>query len=419
LFGSSFDFKYNKKTMWQHISTHQRGESEFLNAAMKRILADDELRSRAEAIISGAAISEPLISDCLQTPQDPRYHAEGPFLNSHILQMLMVLYAIEEEKLHLIDIEEFRAMKGYEGEFQELEEILKEKISFFEVFALCHDAPKRISVVFDSHKNSIGDQAGFNTKLTYDLASDMTNRENMIEAYHELFHEFSEHHPGETPEQIQSQFYATHEIQIHYPHHDRLIHTPVYRALLERFVFAHKLSARDANILEEFISNHLDFIQDFFEVRPKKMRRYLKMSEKNNVDSDDFIDLMQGVIFLDMTVGSAQENDNGLWYDASILFNCFKAEHEYTPGKRDKKLQLMEHDRATKRNQLFKEVGLDGIGLMDLLEIEAGPKLGKVLRQVQDAVIGKKDMVSFGKEFDKEIDKRVSLFYQKSFVKGE
>ena len=135
-------------TMWRDISTHQRGETEFLNSAIKRILADDELRNKAEAIISGAAKSEPLILESIQTPQDPRFHGEGPFLHSHIRQMLMVLYAINEEKLHLIDIEEFRSMKGYEGEIDELEETLKEKISFFEVYTLCHDDAKLISVEF-------------------------------------------------------------------------------------------------------------------------------------------------------------------------------------------------------------------------------------------------------------------------------
>ena len=95
--------------MWRFDSTHQRNETEFLSVAMKRILADADLRSRAEAIVSGAAQAEPLIAECLRTPQDPRYHAEGPFLFSHLVQILMVLYAVQEEKLHRIDIEEFRS----------------------------------------------------------------------------------------------------------------------------------------------------------------------------------------------------------------------------------------------------------------------------------------------------------------------
>lgn len=406
-------------TMWRYESTHPRGETEFLNSAMSRILRDEELASRAEAVISGAAKAEPIILESIQTPQDPRFHAEGPFLHSHIRQMLMVLYAINDEKLHLIDIEEFRAMRGYEGEIEELEETLKEKIAFFEVFALCHDAAKRQSLVFDSGKNSLGDQFGFNTKLTYDLGVDLEKREQMILAYFELFHEFSEEHPNESPQDIQRNFYTTHEIQIHYPHHDKLIHTSVYQALLERFVFAHGLSQRDAEILEDLISNHLELIEDFKEVRSKKIRRYIKISDRLKVDSDDFIDLMQGVIFLDMVVGAAREGDNGVWYDPSLLINCFKAEHDFSPGRRGEKQHIMEMERVSAYNQIFKDVGLDGIGLMDLLNIEPGPKLGKVLKQVQDAVLGRKDMVSFGKEIDAVLDKRVSEFYQKSFVKGE
>lgn len=405
--------------MWRDISTHQRGETEFLNSAIKRILADDELRNRAEAIISGAAKSEPLILESIQTPQDPRFHGEGPFLHSHIRQMLMVLYAINEEKLHLIDVEEFRSMKGYEGEIEELEETLKEKISFFEVYALCHDVAKRISLEFNSNKHSLGDQFGFNTKLTYDLSIDQQKREQMIKSYFELFHEFSEDHPNETPEEIQRYFFTTHEIQIHYPHHDRLIHTPVYQSLLERFVFAHNLSPRDFGILEEFVSHHLEFIEDFSEVKSKKIRRYVKLSERHGFDSDDFIDLMQGVIFLDMVVGSARESHNGVWYDSTLLINCFKAEHDFTPGKREEKIKLKELERVSIQNQFFKDVGLDGVSLMDLLGLEPGPKFGKVLRQVHEAVLGKNEMPYFEKKVSKEIDSRIAEFYKKSFVKGE
>ena len=147
--------------MWRFQSFHQRSETEYLDEVIDRVRADANLYKRAEVMLSGASEAEPLIADSLRTPQDIRYHAEGPFVRDHLRYMLMGLYALVEGKVHLIDIEELRRLKGYEGEIEELEETIKENAALFEVFALCHDAAKWATVRFVSRDHSRGREKGF------------------------------------------------------------------------------------------------------------------------------------------------------------------------------------------------------------------------------------------------------------------
>ena len=78
--------------MWRYNSVHEKSDTEFLDAAMRRIDEDVLLYKKAESILERVSLSEPLISDALNTPQDIRYHGEGPFLRDHLRKMLMVLY---------------------------------------------------------------------------------------------------------------------------------------------------------------------------------------------------------------------------------------------------------------------------------------------------------------------------------------
>ena len=55
---------------------------------------------------------------------------KGATMRDHLRLMLIFLFALVEEKVHLTDLEEFRRLKGYEGELQELEDLMKENIAF-------------------------------------------------------------------------------------------------------------------------------------------------------------------------------------------------------------------------------------------------------------------------------------------------
>lgn len=405
--------------MWRTQSFHKKNETEFLQDALRRVKRDDSVCVLADALIKGASESEPLFAEAMQTPQDIRYHAEGPFLHAHIRSILCVLYALMQEKLHLIDIEEFRRLKGYEGEIEELEETIKENVGFFEVFALMHDAAKWASVVFSAPAGSLGAKFGFNAPLTYEFDNDAKMRVKLREAYLELFHEFSKKHPMETAREIQKLFFETYQIEINYPHHDRLMLTPVYRDLFNRFIFAHNLPPKDSNILADLITHHLRINNDFFSVRPQKIRNYAYLAQKRGYDADDFIDLLQGCLFFDMVCGSLRFRKDEYMHDSTVLINCFKSEHDFSPQRRAEKEATREAERTRQQNQLFREVGLDGIALLDLLKMEPGIEFGVVLKKLHVAIQGEGAMPKFGDGLDAVIKKRVTDYYYHAFPQGE
>jgi hypothetical protein len=405
--------------MWRFESTHEKSETEYLDQVVERIRADKDLYLRAENMLDSASQAEPLFMDSLRAPQDVRYHAEGPFVRNHLREMLMALYAIVEGKVHLIDIEEFRRLKGYEGEIDELEEIIKEQAALFEVFVLVHDIAKWSTIRFVSREHSRGEERGFMMDENQYAHQAHSTRVELRERYLELYRDFESQHPGHSAQEIQRDFYLTYEIDVKYPHHARQIHTPVFEALLERFAQAHDLPGRDLDLLEDLITHHMEFNKDFLKVRPERMRRYHHLARVRGWDSDDFIDIMQGCILLDMVFGSLKLSPHGYWHDAAPILNCLESEHQYIPMRRAEKLRQLEMKEKSSRNNVFKDVGLDGMAVMDLLGMEAGPEFGKTLRRIHSGVIGKGDMPKFGKTVDQEIERRALAYYKKTFVKGE
>ncbi len=401
-------------TMWHTGFFPQQRETEFLDEALKRVANTQAVFLSADALIEGASAAEPLIAELLQTPQDIRYHAEGPFVHAHVKSMLCALYAMQKDELPLVNVEELRRLKGYEAEIGELELAFKENIALFEVFSLMHDIAKWTSVVFSALKGSEGDRLGFNAPLTYEITTDAKHRAELRAAYTELFHEFAKEHPNESARALQKRFYETYKIDVHYPHHDTLIYVPVYQALLDRFVMAHRLTAHERDMLEDLVSHHMQFGMDFAEVNPAHVKRYLYLADKRGYDADNYLRLSQACLFLDMVCGSVMTVDGKSHHRVVLFANALKSEHDYAPERRIQK----EIERTTLKNREFQQVGLDGIALLELFKMEPGPKFGRLLKQIQGAVIGEADMPAFPPSVRSEVDRRVSAFYQNTFKHG-
>ena len=335
--------------MWRTQSIHQRSQTEYLAQAINRLDQDKDLARQADSLLTAVSTQEPLIKDSLKTKQDPQAHSEGPYMDAHLRRMLVVLYAVLEDKLHLIDIEEFRRMKGYEGEIDELEEIMKEKVSFFETFILVHDAAK-------VHGND---------------------------------------------------------------HHDRMMYTPVYQQLIDRLAKAHDLSVRDQAMLSDLICRHLEF-RAFHKPNPSMAHWFVHLAHVKQYDGDDFLDLAQGCVFLDWVVGSQRLEENGkTFFDVGYLTNFFVSEHILFPQRRMEQYEQREQKKKTERNRLFQETKLDGLSLMDLLKMSPGPKFGKVLRSIHEGILGEGELPTFTPHIDRELQERITAFYNKSFAKGD
>ncbi len=400
--------------MWRRQVGQAKLETEFLVDVVERVEYGPD---QSDQILRTEADQEPLIFESLGTPQTPTHHAEGPFLRDHLRLMLRVLYAVVNDQLHLTQIEELARLKGFEGEVKEIEETIKENSALFEVFVLVHDAAKWTTVYFDAPEGSRGRSLGFlESHFAHRHDIGISERAKFRSRYLELYEIFAGERKGQSTTQIQKEFYLMNSIDAHYANHDKLIHARTYRELLERVSKRHRLALRNVDLLETLIAHHLDPITDFRSIRPQAVLRYHALAVKHGYDADDFIDLLQGCVFLDTVCASKQLTVSGLTHDMAVLTNFLQSEHDFAPWRRTEKERVREDRRTRERNTIFREVGLDGIALMDLLEMEAGPKFGQVLRHIHEAIVTGNPLPHFKKEIDAELAKRVGQFYEKTFL---
>lgn len=406
--------------MWRNSAAHARRETEFLNDAIDRILRGRAFLDAANRTLEAEAGHEPLIADALRTPQTPAHHAEGPFVEDHLRLQLQILYAVLGEKLHLVDIEEFSRMSGYQGEVEEMEEIIKENASLFETFVLCHDASKWSTIYFDASAGGRGRALGFSedTAMHREDAG-ISVRTNDRARYVEAYDAFAAAHPHLSRTEAQAEFYLLYGIEAHYAGHDKAIRSPVYRALLERVAARRDLPARDVDLLETIIAHHLDPIADFSSVSPNALLRYHALAAKHGYDADDFVDLLQGCVFLDTVCGSRQLSVRGPASDAGTLARFLQSEHDFAPWRRAEKERVREDRRKRALTAVFRDVGLDGVGLMDLLRMDPGPKFGAALRSVHEAISAGAPLPKLGKGMDEELERRVAAYAERVFEKGE
>jgi hypothetical protein len=406
--------------MWRLGYKSPSSESIYFAEAMRRVEDEEQLRKRAEAMLRATAAQEPLLHDAWRTPQSPHFHAEGPTLFFHVRLMLTCLYAIVEGKMSLLQIEEFRRMKGYEGEIAELEETIKEQAGLLELFCLAHDAGKWPTLFFSAPLGSRGEKLGFNMDRRWkwdDFGA--SERAKMRERYLKLYEDFAAGHYGQAPQWLQAKFFVQYGIRTHYPGHDRIVHTPVYRQLLTRLATAHELSDRDLTVLEDLIAYHHSGEQFVAAPRSEAIRPLIRFCEERGHDADDFLDLLQAAVFLDMACSSKRLETKGVAHDFQILINFLRAEHDFAPERRIEKEARREEEEKKRRNIWFREAKLDGIALMDLLNMEPGPEFGKVLRSVQEGVTGEAPMPVFkNNKINQELQARLGRYYTMAFDKG-
>jgi hypothetical protein len=402
--------------MWRYQSVHARGETEGFDEAMQRIFKNTTWQVRANTLLDAVSSSEPIIKEALMTPQSIAHHAEGPFLRDHLRSMLQVLYALLDEELHLIDLEEFRQLRGYEGELDELEETIKEYASLMEVFVLCHDVAKSATVSFRSKEGSKGEAHGFTVEHKHHYETEgLAHRAQLRKNYLALYDEFVTHHHEGDARDTQEQFFHEYGISVHYPGHDRMIHAPIYRQLLVRVGEAHDLTDREIALLEDIIAHHLEPLTDFTQVRPKKIKRYHLLAQKHGFDVDDFMDVFQACFFLDAVCGSMRSAIGKSAHQVDVFENLLKSEHNYAPWLREAREAKREEKAARERNRLFRKVGLDGVSLMDLLEMSPGPEFGVLLRAIHDAILGRTDWPSVQSAQQVELERRAEAFYELAF----
>ena len=178
---------------------------------------------------------------------------------------------------------------------------------------------------------------------------------------------------------------------------------------------AHGLTDRETALLEDIIAHHLEPITDFQSTRPNKIKRYHALAHKHGFDSDDFIDIFQACFFLDAVCGSKQYGVGKKGYQTELFENFLRSEHDYAPWLREARMQKREEKEKRTRNRLFRKVGLDGISLMDLLEMPPGPEFGTLLRAIHDAILGRTQWPALSSSAQTELERRAEAFYELAF----
>jgi hypothetical protein len=260
---------------------------------------------------------------------------------------------------------------------------------------------------------------GFHTPRSHHFDEIAHERLRKRDAYLALYKQFSQRDFHGTDRETQAQFYLQYGIRVHYPHHARKIHAPVFRALLRRLCEAHQLSDRDREMLEDLITHHMECGFDFNVPRPARIRRYTHIALKRGYDADDFIDFTQACLLLDQTVGSRRLSAVGYWHETTSFINFLKSEHDFGPHRRAQKEAMREDREKKRRNQALREAGLDGLAMMDVLSMEPGPEFGRALRRIHAAILGYAPMPRFEKKITAEIEKRAGVYYSRLFEQGE
>jgi hypothetical protein len=396
--------------MWRSKSYHKKQETEFLDDAIRRIQSDTLLNNKAEAKIN-EHMQIPAMRRLFECPQSPTYHSEGPFVNDHIRLMLIAIYAIVEGKLHLTDIEEFRREKHLLGEIDELEEIIKENAATFEVFALCHDLGKPITITFDTKKGSKGERLGISSSPSkaWSRYSD-TNREELINLFSDTFNEFAKN-MKEGSEQIQKMFYLEYQIDVHYPGHAHAIFSSELKDCFAQIADAHRLSTDDKRELIQMISLHMQALYSFSEsVNIPAFQHLIKEAHMHGRDADDFLDCLQAAVFLDVACGSLCRSPHGTWHDTSTILNFIKSEYENMPERFKQNVNRTQLRVQKSRLNALKNAGLDGDSLLGLINQKPGPEFGVLLNQIQEYAAGQNLLPEFEEEVHNELIKRVERF---------
>lgn len=395
--------------MWRDWSTHQRKESEFLSAAFERLSSDLGLRKKADQILLKAGEKE-VFRDLFVCPQSPEIHAEGPFLEDHLRLMVQIFLAIIEEKLHLGDIEEFRRLKIFSGEIDEIEEVIKERAASIETFILCHDLGKPRAIHFTAREGSMGAQHGFCDSLSEVWQSKNHNRVSEIANYLHLFQEFSRENKSPSTMDQQSNFFASYQISISYPDFSYQIIKPDLRQIFDQVTVEKRLVPEEAEDVFQSILLHEKVIRAFSQGANIPTYNYLlRYAQKHGRDADDFLDLLLAVIFLEISA-SPKRGVKEIFYETPVLINFLTSEKEFVPGK-NKERQKKRQDKKIKiERERFRRAGLDGDSLMKLLEMKSGPEFGRLLTKIQTYARGEGDFPEEALVVKKEMFERVKNF---------
>jgi len=408
--------------MWREWVNHKRGQSEFLEDAIKRVIPRS-LKGAGNFSTPSLTLPQGGREDSFLRslkgsenfcPQSADAHAEGPVVEDHLRQMFSILTAVVEGELHLCDIEELRRLKGFDGEIDEIEETIKEKAASLEVFILCHDLGKPETIHFLAREGSEGMSKKLHTPLNHAWELDNKNRAKAIELYNKEYKKFAATFLEASPEEIQTAFLSTHQVEITYPGYAHAIAGPRWREVLNQTAEKYRLSPEDTEDIFHVILLHEKVLQDFsLTSKPAVYDHLIKYTLKYGRDADDFLDLVLAAVFLEVCA-SPHLTAHGINYDLSPVINFLSSEHEALPGKREIRQKKKKEKKLKIEREKFRQAELDGNDLMKLFNMKPSKEFGKLLIEVQAFAKNEKGLpegvpVAIREELFKRVEKFRSI----------
>jgi hypothetical protein len=324
--------------------------------------------------------------------------------------MLRVLFATVGNDFHLGDIEEFRRLKGFGGELDEVEETLKEKIASLEVFALCHDLGKLETIRFEARENSAGASLGFRDDLSHAWQKGREDRKSLTERYNKEYKKFATSMVGALEQEIQDAFFSAYQISIFYPGYTHQIARPELREVFNKESKKRRLTMEDAEDVFHAILLHEKIIHDF-SVSPNfsTYNHLIAYSIKYGRDPDDFLDFLLAAIFLEIA-SRPRRGVRGTFFDLTPFINFLITEHESVPGKRNERARLRRERQLKAERAALRAAGLDGNDLMKILGMKPCPEFGQVLAAIHAWAKNETPMPNVPIRARDELTKRVQKF---------
>ena len=346
-------------------------------------------------------------------PQTPVYHAEGPFVIDHVRLILMSLYAIVNDEWKVTQIEEMRRVKECVGEIEEMGEIIKENAATFELFALCHDLGKPLTLSFASRLASDGYSRGFysSQKDIWHPGHESDKQKKLLRDYKKLYEVFEQAHPELDARERQAQFFAAYQIDLHYYGHAHTVFHPRLQSVIKKIAKEKRLSEEDTQDVFLLIDAHIQAVEAFSGgVNIAGYERLVAYAQKHGRDVDDFLDKLQACVFLDVVCGSLRRDAHKAWHQVELMEFFFRSEYAAFPLRQQETLRKREQKEKERLQKRLHDFLLDGTALMTLLGSKPGPEFGVELRCIQEAVLGKGDLPFFPDEIRRELERRMLLF---------
>src|SRR3989338_2048949 len=404
--------KLTMSSMRRTLPFNEPQETRFFEDIMHGIEENASLRDQAnETLQAFAKISA--MAKMYACPQTPVYHAEGPFVIDHVRLILVSLYAIVNNQFEVTQIEELHRVKECVGEIEEMGEIIKENAATFEVFALCHDLGKPLTLSFASRPGSDGYSRGFYSaqKDLWHPGHALDKQKHLLRDYKKLYELFAQTHTELDARECESQFFSAYQIDIHYHGHAHAIFHPRMQSVIKKIAKEKRLSDEDTQDLFLLIDVHIQAVEAFASgVNISGYERLVAYAQKKGRDVDDFLDKLQACVFLDVVCGSLRRDAHHRWHQVELMEFFLRSEYAAFPLRQQETLHKREQKEKERLQKRFHDFLLDGTAIMTLLGSKPGAEFGAQLKGIQEAALGKGDLPFFPDEIRRELERRMLLF---------